>query len=182
MKWMSILEYASYNFAVLWQIFLLSSPFMTSVYFSSFKGNFFKNTNKFKILTKVCFYSTADTLFWGCTETCQSTNLLFRHIYVVSSLCTCSEMTHTILCPPSLFLSTRTRTSIQTLCCFSLHTVDAWLPYLVQNMEGISGFLQPGFDVFAGSSLPCYFGPWSFLLIFTGLLTLTFSLMVFVDL
>ena len=74
MKWLSILKYASYNFAVLWQISLLSSLFYEQCIFFFVQRKFlWKHGQIQNYITKVCFYCTADTLFWGCTETCQCT-------------------------------------------------------------------------------------------------------------
>ena len=88
MQWLSILEYTSYNCAVLWQISLLSGLFYEQCIFIFIQRNFLSKHDQIQnSITKVCFYCTADTLHWGCTETCQCTKTCHSgiHLFVSSN-------------------------------------------------------------------------------------------------
>ena len=87
MKWLRILEYASYNFAVLRQISLLSGLFYEQCIFIFIQRNFLSKHDQIQnSITKVCFYCTEDTLYWGCTETCQCTKTCHSGILKVKFL------------------------------------------------------------------------------------------------
>ena len=85
MKWLSILEYASYNCCFEAVFFTFWSILWAVYIYHHSKEISFKHDQIQNSITKVCFYCTADTLYWGCTETCQCTKTCHSGIHTIRS-------------------------------------------------------------------------------------------------